>query len=51
MLHVLALGIIKAKLLPFKPFKSMGNLGKSGLHVRILLQIKCTEHLNLRLFQ
>ena len=51
MLHVLALGIIKAKLLPFKPFKSMGNQGKRSLHVRILLQIKCTEHLNLRLFQ
>ena len=42
MLHVLALGIIKAKLLPFKAFKGMGNQGKRALHVRILLQIKCT---------
>ena len=47
----MALGIIKVKLLPFKAFKRVGNHGKRALHVRILLQIKCTEHLNLRLFQ
>ena len=40
--HVLALGIIKVKLLPFKAFKRVGNHGKRALHVRILLQIKCT---------
>ena len=40
--HVLALGIIKVKLLPFKAFKRVGNHGKRALHARILLQIKCT---------
>ena len=37
----------KGEMLPFKAFQSMGNRGKRALHVRILLQIKCTEHLNL----
>ena len=32
---VLALGIIKVKLLLFKVFKSMGNQGKRALYVRI----------------
>ena len=37
----------KGEMLPFKAFQSMGNRGKRALHVRILLQIKCAEHLNL----
>ena len=41
----------KGEMLSFKAFQSMGNRGKRALHVRILLQIKCTENLNLRLFQ
>ena len=42
----------KGEMLPFKAFKSMGNRGKGALHVRILLHIKCTEHLKLiHLFQ
>ena len=37
----------KGEMLPFKAVQSMGNRGKRALHVRILLQIKCAEHLNL----
>ena len=37
----------KGEMLPFKAFQSIGNRGKRALHVRILLQIKCAEHLNL----
>ena len=37
----------KGEMLPFKAVQSMGNRGKRALHVRILLQIKWAEHLNL----
>ena len=42
----------KGGMLPFKAFQGMGNRRKRALHVRILLQIKFAEHLNLiHLFQ
>ena len=52
MLPYFGFGNHKGEMLPFKAFRSMGNRGKRALHMRILLQIKCAEHLNLiHLFQ